>query len=110
MAKPRNIPIEISAGTTKDVTFIFDDAPDLSAAQIVLTVKKHASDDVAVFAKLPNLTKSTALSTGTVVFTFIPSETLTLDARTYMYELKITIADECYVPLLGDFAIFSSIS
>lgn len=110
MPKPRNIPIDTVRGASKTVQFVFDDKPNLTGAQIVMTVKRHATDFDAVLVKQPDITLSTNLANGECWFSIIPAETCDLDPRTYVYELRITMLDgTVYVPLVGDFYIFSSV-
>lgn len=107
MARPRNIPIDISQGASKDVTVVFDDKPDLTAAEGYLIVKRHAVDENNVILKPFDIERSTKKSTGELVFVFVPSDTASLPPRAYTYEVKIVIGEDVYVPLLGDFNIFS---
>lgn len=110
MARPRNIPIDLAEGTSKIIRFFMDDAPDLSSAEIVMTVKRHAVDEDAVIVKTPDLDLSTKLDSGEFVISVLPADTIDLEPRTYVYEVKITIEDDIYIPLIGDFNVFNSIS
>lgn len=109
MARARNIPIDLHAGTSKDVKIVFDDAPDLTAAQITFKVKETITDTEVVLTKTPNLTKSTALVDGEFTLSFTPTETADLTPRTYVYEIQVQIGDDIYIPLLGDFNLFNNL-
>lgn len=108
MTRARNLPIDVAQGTSKDVTVVFEDKPDLTAAQCLMLVKRHATDSTYVFCKPIDLAKSTKLAQGEVVWSFAPSESTNLDPRTYTYEVKVIIGDAVYVPLIGDFNVFSA--
>lgn len=107
MARPRNIPIDISQGATKDVTIAFDDKPDLTSAEGYIIVKRHAVDEQNVLCKPFDLERSTKKDTGELVFVFVPSDTINLPPRAYTYEVKVVIGEDVYVPLMGDFSVFS---
>ncbi|MAF25037.1 hypothetical protein CL634_05615, partial [bacterium] len=64
MSAPRSIPIDIAQGTSKTVTIIAQDQPDLTSAEILLIVKKHAVDEDIVISKFYDATESTDLATG----------------------------------------------
>jgi|CXWL01.1.fsa_nt_gi hypothetical protein len=108
MAKARNFPVDIGKGTYKEVTIAFTDKPDLSAAYITMFVKRHAVDDNYILGKGINVEKSTKLATGECVFVFNPSDTQEMDARSYTYEVKIEMDNQIFIPLIGDWNLFSS--
>ncbi|MEM4326467.1 MAG: hypothetical protein QXU40_04130 [Candidatus Pacearchaeota archaeon] len=109
MPRPRNIPIDVGQGTSKTITVIFNDKPNLTAAQCLLLIKRHAVDQNYVLCKMFDLEASTKLNEGQVVWNLLPSDTENLDPRTYTYEIKIIINDDVYVPLIGDFNLFDSL-
>ena len=110
MAKSRTIPIDIAKGTSKDITVLCKDEPDLTDAVATITVKQHIVDEVCVLVRNFDITKSTSLETGELIFTFTPEDTLNLTARTYTYELKVVSQGVTVIPLIGDFNIFDTVS
>jgi len=110
MAVSRNIPIDIAKGTSKRVTVVSQDEPNLIGAEIILTIKMHAVDLETVLIKAVDTNASPDLATGTFAFTFEPADTSSLIPRTYVYEVKVIIGENVYIPLIGDFNIFSTIT
>jgi hypothetical protein len=110
MGRPRDLGIDVVKGGTKNVTFNFDDDPDLSAATITMTIKRNVTDSTATLTKTPDVTLSDSLSTGTVVFSFSATETAALDARTYKYQITIVNDRNTYIPIIGSFKVYSSVS
>jgi hypothetical protein len=110
MGRPRDLGIDAVKGGSKNVTFNFDDDPDLSAATITMTIKRNITDSTAVLTKYPDINESDSLDTGTIVFSFSETETAALDARTYKYEIKIVNGRETYIPIIGSFKLYSSVS
>lgn len=106
MSKPRNIPIDITRSASKEVTFAFSDAPDLMSAHIYMNIRRHAVDADTVLYKTIDTVKSTKLNLGECVFSFEPSETSSLTARTYTYELFVILNDVTYVPIIGDWNLY----
>ena len=110
MSKPRNFPIDIAQGTSKRVTFVAKDQPDLSTALIELVVKKHSVDTACVIVKQYDPNLSNDLASGKFIFSFDPADTQPLDPRTYVYQIKITMDEGTFVPIQGDFVVWNSIS
>jgi hypothetical protein len=112
MAAPRRITIDASKGASKNITFQFEDEPDLSAAVITMVVKLHSSDAEACFTKTPNINQSPNLETGEFVITLDPADTENLVSRSYVYELTIEFpeTEQIYKPLFGDFKLYNSLT
>lgn len=108
--KPRSVPIDVPKGTTQRIDFIFDDQPDLTEADIVFTVKLSPSSEEYVFQKRPDLALSTDLSEGKFTIEIEPDDTSGITSRSYIYEVRVTIGDEAYVPFLGAFNVFGTLT
>ena len=105
--KPRNVTIDVTQATYREVKIVFSDKPDLSTANIVLTVKPYAAYDETLFVKQPDYNLS-RLPEGIVFFTFQPDELTQYEPRTYYYEISVELDGEAYIPLRGDFIIWGS--
>lgn len=110
MGRPKNIGIDLAAGSSKNVTFTFSDTPDLRDTTITLTVKKHIVDTATVLSKTVDIDRSANLETGTFVIRFEPSDTVDLVPRTYKYELKIVTSTDTYIPVIGELKIYGSLT
>lgn len=111
MTRARNIGIDLAQGTTKRVNFIFEDLPDLSAAIITLTVKRHFTDQKIVISKQPDINLSPELENGKFTIKFDPVDTEQLTPRSYVYELEIVFPNGDVVkPILGDFKLYPTLS
>lgn len=109
MARPRNLPIDIAVGVSKEVEIIFSDKPDLRAAEVNMYIKRHAGDSNFILCKPMDLEKSD-LENGKAYFTFVPDDTKNLPSRTYIYEVKVIYGEGIYVPLIGDWNLFDTIA
>ena len=105
--RPRNIPIDVTQASYREVKIVFSDKPDLSTANILLIVKPYANFNEVLFTKQPNYDLS-RLSEGIVFFTFDPQELLNYEPMTYYYEIHVEVDSESYIPLRGDFIVWGS--
>lgn len=110
MARPKNYPVDISKGASKKVTFAFSDKPDLRAAIITFTVKIHDVDMDAILVKGIDTDLSNNLINGEFIVSFTSDETKLFDVRTHVYEVKIQTDTDTFIPLIGDFRVFGSLS
>ena len=103
---------KITRGSTKDLKIVFREKDDVSGAErITLTVKENvaATDEEITIQKEYNETKSN-LSTGIIVFSFLPEDTKNLDDGAYVFDIQITIDSETiYVPVVGEIEIYRNI-
>lgn len=112
MSKPRKMGISVVQGASKNVKFAFTDKPDLRAATITMTIKRHSVDSDSVLVLSPDINLSPNLQEGEFVIKITSANTTALTPRSYKYELKIVVPStgQVSIPVIGDFKVFNSLS
>jgi len=100
--------LDITRGTYKQFIFQLETADDITQHRdILMTIKNYPNDDDSAIVLSKAFDSSASdLTTGKIVFTFLPEDTRALEMKTFWYDVQLELkVNEIYQVSIGNFVI-----